>query len=51
MLLIKVGEVHISNMADGGEGEIRTHGTLRYDGFQDRCIQPGSATSPFSNLV
>ena len=23
-----------------GEGEIRTPGTLRYAGFQDRCIQP-----------
>ncbi len=24
----------------GGGGEIRTHGTLRYDGFQDRCVRP-----------
>ena len=30
----------------GGSGEIRTHGTLRYDGFQDRCLKPGSATLP-----
>lgn len=24
----------------GGEGEIRTHGTLRYDSFQDCCLKP-----------
>ena len=24
----------------GGEGEIRTLGTLRYFGFQDRCTKP-----------
>ena len=30
----------------GGEGEIRTHGTLRYDSFQDCCLKPDSATSP-----
>ena len=36
-----------SNWALGsGEGGIRTPGTLRYDGFQDRCNKPGSATSP-----
>ena len=23
-----------------GEGEIRTHDTLPYDGFQDRCLKP-----------
>ena len=29
----------------GGSGGIRTHGTLRYDGFQDRCLKPLSHTS------
>jgi hypothetical protein len=29
----------------GGSGEIRTHGTLRFAGFQDRCIQPLCHTS------
>jgi hypothetical protein len=31
----------------GGGGRIRTHGTLRYNGFQDRRDQPDSATPPF----
>ena len=30
----------------GVAGEIRTHGTLRYDSFQDCCLKPGSATLP-----
>ena len=30
-----------------GEGGIRTPGTFRYVGFQDRCNKPGSATSPY----
>ena len=30
-----------------GEGEIRTHDTLPYDGFQDRCLKPlGHLTAP-----
>jgi hypothetical protein len=24
----------------GGEGGIRTHGTFRYDSFQDCCLKP-----------
>ena len=30
----------------GGGGGIRTLGSLRYVGFQDRCIKPDSATPP-----
>ena len=30
-----------------GGGEIRTHGTLRHFGFQDRCNKPDYATPPF----
>ena len=33
----------------GSSGRIRTHGTFRYDGFQDRCIQPDSVTPPRSD--
>ena len=35
----------------GREGGIRTHGTFPFVGFQDRCIQPGSATSPILLVV
>ena len=31
----------------GGSGEIRTHGTLRYAGFQDQSHQPLGHTSVF----
>jgi hypothetical protein len=34
------------NVSTGGSGEIRTHGPFRIVCFQDRCIQPGSATLP-----
>ena len=34
-----------SNSVSGGEGGIRTHGTLRYNGFRDRPIQPLSHLS------
>ena len=30
----------VAALADGGEGGIRTPGTLRYNGFQDRRIRP-----------
>lgn len=29
----------------GGSGEIRTHGELPHDGFQDRCLKPLGHTS------
>lgn len=31
----------------GGSGEIRTHGPLRIDGFQDRCNRPLCHASKF----
>ena len=31
----------------GGSGEIRTHGPLRVDSFQDCCNKPDSATLPY----
>src|ERR1700722_11459646 len=31
---------HYSALFCCGEGEIRTHDTLPYDGFQDRCLKP-----------
>jgi hypothetical protein len=34
------------NRRIGGSGEIRTHGALRHDSFQDCCLKPGSATLP-----
>ena len=35
----------------GGSGEIRTHGTLRFVGFQDRRIKPLSHTSKLARRV
>jgi hypothetical protein len=32
--------VTMTACGEGGEGGIRTPGTLRYVGFQDRCIRP-----------
>ena len=33
-------------LRSGGGGGIRTHGTLRYGAFQDRCLKPDSTTPP-----
>ncbi len=30
----------LANYLRCGEGEIRTHGTFRYDSFQDCCLKP-----------
>ena len=30
----------------GGSGEIRTHGAIKPDGIQSRCLKPDSATLP-----
>ena len=35
----------------GGEGGIRTHGTLRHNGFQDRRLQPLSHLSNILRIV
>ena len=35
----------------GGWGGIRTPGTLRYDGFQDRCLRPLGHPSGIPNIV
>ena len=31
---------------NGGGSGIRTHGNLRYGGFQDRCLKPDSTIPP-----
>ena len=33
----------------GGSGGIRTHGTFRYDSFQDCCLKPLGHTSLFQS--
>lgn len=35
----------------GGEGGIRTHGTARFNGFQDRRFRPLSHLSEFCNQI
>ena len=39
------------NMMNGGGGGIRTHGSLRISGFQDRRTRPGYATPPYNQLL
>lgn len=37
-------------MEIGGEGGIRTHGTLLFNGFQDRLLKPLGHLSPVLRL-
>ena len=43
---ISVFQCSYSASMIGGSGEIRTHGALRHDSFQDCCNKPDSATFP-----